>query len=208
MRKEKRVSKRKGIKRRGRVKKRRYISYLISTGIILFLLGTSFFLVKYREKVFPPLVAKKEAVKLPPEKRELKEVTVYFSDKEGLTLKGERHKIESGAVEDEIKGIVDDLISGPEGEWTQTIPLGTRLLKVEVKQGIAYVDFSKELSTRHTGGSSAELQTVYSIVDSIVFNFSEIKGVQILIEGKKEGTLAGHIDISLPLKGDKAFING
>lgn len=199
MRKGKRVSKRRGIKRRGRVK--RYIPYLISTGIILFLLGTAFFLVKYR--------GEKEGVKPLPEKRELKEVTIYFSDREGLTLIGESHKISRGSVEDEVKGVIEDLINGPQGEGSQkTIPSDTKLLKVEVKQGIAYVDFSKELSTRHTGGSLAELQTVYSIVNSIVFNFSGIKGVQILIEGKKQGTLAGHIDISLPLKGDRGFIKG
>lgn len=208
MRRQKRVSKSRGVKRRRGVKKKGYIPYLISSGIILLLLAGAFLLVKYREKVFPPSIPRKEAVKPLLEKKELKEVTIYFSDKEGLTLIGEGRRIGRGAVEDEVKGVIEDLMKGPEKDGTQTIPSGTRLLKVEVKQGIAYVDFSKELSARHTGGSSAELQTVYSIVNSIVFNFSEIKGVQILIEGNRQATLAGHIDISLPLKGDRGFIRG
>jgi hypothetical protein len=77
-----------------------------------------------------------------------------------------------------------------------------------VTGGIASVNFSKELSLNHPGGSAAELNTVYSIVNTLTFNFPVINQVQILIDGKKMKTLKGHIDISSPLKGERDFVTG
>ena len=77
-----------------------------------------------------------------------------------------------------------------------------------MKEEVAFLNFSKEISERHPGGSSAELQTIYSIVNTVTLNFPDIKKVQLLIEGKKVNTLAGHIDISFPLSQDKDLIKG
>jgi spore germination protein GerM len=91
--------------------------------------------------------------------------------------------------------VVEALIEGPESALTPTIPEGTRLLSVKIKGTTAYVNFSGALADNHPGGSSGELQTIYSIVNTVALNFPEIEAVQILVDGGKRDTLAGHIRI-------------
>ncbi|HBR17509.1 MAG TPA: hypothetical protein DD725_07880 [Deltaproteobacteria bacterium] len=161
-----------------------------------------YLLAKYGDKIPTYLIPRKI------DRTEIKTVNLYFSNEEGLALNAEKGGIEKGSLTKEIKETIKRLISGPEGKFTNTIPAGTKLLSVDIKEGIAYLNFSKEISENHHGGSSAELQTIYSIVNTVTLNFPEVKKVQLLIEGKKAKTLAGHIDISFPLSSDKDFIKG
>lgn len=143
-----------------------------------------------------------------PEK-EVREIKVYFSDEDGILLKAEKHKIEKGDVAFEAQKAMEALMGGPENvALGNTIPQGTRLLGVRVEGSTAIVDLSPEVIQNHPGGSSGELQTVYSIVNTLTLNLHEIKDVQILVGGKKEDTIAGHIDITLPLGPDKKIIKG
>ena len=68
-----------------------------------------------------------------------------------------------------------------------------------VVRGDLFVDFSPELTARHTGGSLDELFTVYAIVNAATVNLPAITRVQILIDGKEVDTLAGHVDLRNPL---------
>jgi hypothetical protein len=43
------------------------------------------------------------------------------------------------------------------------------------------------------------MMTLYSIVNSLAFNFPQIKQVQILIEGEKSQTIAGHLSLEDPI---------
>jgi hypothetical protein len=74
-------------------------------------------------------------------------------------------------------------------------------------QGIAYVDLSNTISTNFTGGVLNELATIYSIVNSLVYNLPEIKQVKILIGGTEKETLAGHCLLLLPLSADLSLSN-
>ncbi|MBI5048114.1 MAG: GerMN domain-containing protein [Deltaproteobacteria bacterium] len=154
-------------------------------------------LTKYGEKLPSFLI---------PQKPEIKTVNLYFSGDEGIALNAEKREIAKGSLTKEIKQSIEGLINGPKARLIPTIPDGTRFLGVEIKEGVAFLNFSKEISEKHPGGSSAELQTIYSIVNTITLNFHEVKRVQFLIEGKKAKTLAGHIDISFPLGHNKDFI--
>ena len=60
-------------------------------------------------------------------------------------------------------------------------------------------------SSNHPGGSTAELQTIYSVVNTLTLNFPGIKKVQLLIDGSVHDTLAGHIVISIPLGPEKGM---
>ena len=81
-----------------------------------------------------------------------------------------------------------------------TIPEGVTLKVVMLSEkGEAFVDFSPELSTKHSGGSLDELLTVYAIVNTLTINLPAIARVQILIDGKEVDTLAGHVDLRRPL---------
>lgn len=186
-------------------KKRGNAGSAILTVIIIALLTVVvgiYLLARYGEKLPFSLISPKIS------KPETKTINLYFSNEDGLALKAEKREIAKGDLIKEIKQGIDSLIKGPKRNLTPTIPDGTRLLGVDVKDGIAFLNFSKEISDKHPGGSAAEIQTVYSIVNTVALNFPEIKKVQILIEGKKAKTIAGHIDISFPLKPEKEFIKG
>jgi germination protein M len=60
------------------------------------------------------------------------------------------------------------------------------------------VDLSREIMEKHPSGSSAELATVYSIVNTLAYNFKPIKKVFLLVEGSEKETLSGHINLSQP----------
>jgi germination protein M len=76
-------------------------------------------------------------------------------------------------------------------------PKEAKLRSVTVKDGLATVDFSRELTRRFVGGSTGELMLVGSLVDTLT-EFPEIKKVQIKIEGQIVETIAGHMDTSAP----------
>lgn len=137
-------------------------------------------------------------------------VTLYFSDEQAMYLVGESRQItlspSAQAASDQAGEMVRELIAGPrEPGHVRTIPAETRLLGVTVADGIATVDFSEELRSKHPGGSSGELMTVYSLVDSLT-GMAEIKQVQIHINGLPLDTLAGHLDLTRPLVRDESMI--
>lgn len=134
-----------------------------------------------------------------------KVATIYFSDSDGLRLVGEERTIDNTDVE----ALINELIKGPQNpDNIKTIPDGTKLLGVEVKNKTAYVNFSKELRDNHWGGSTGELFTIFSIVNTLVLQPDlDIERVQILIEGQTVETLAGHADISVPLEADLQMVD-
>jgi len=137
---------------------------------------------------------------------ERKEVLLYFSDSEGEYLIGEKREIlKKKIVKEEAKEVVIELIKGPKGKLIPTLPPRTKLLTLQINDaGVARVNFNPALSKDHPGGSSAEMMTVYSIVNSLALNFPQIKRVQILIDGKPIETIAGHLSLKqpVPLKPD------
>ena len=96
--------------------------------------------------------------------------------------------------------VVQELIKGPArgSVLCPTLPRGTSLKSVKIVDNVAYVDFSKEITENHWGGSRAEELTVYSIVNTLT-DVPGIKEVQILIEGLVSCTIAGHIILDEPL---------
>ncbi len=137
------------------------------------------------------------------------EVSVYFSDEEGLYLKAEKRTIDKGELPAEARAAIDELFEGPlNTALGNTLPQGTRLLSVTINGQTATVDLSKEVVQNHPGGSTGEILTIYSIVNTLALNFPEIKDVQILVEGQKKDTIAGHIDVTTPLTPDMQIIKG
>ncbi len=132
---------------------------------------------------------------------ERKEVLLYFSDREGEYLVGERRAIpKKKALTEEAKETVVELIKGPGGKLVRTLPLRTKLLNLQINDaGLAKVNFNQALSKDHPGGTSAEMMTVYSIVNSLSLNFPQIKRVQILIDGKPIETITGHLSLKQPV---------
>jgi germination protein M len=96
--------------------------------------------------------------------------------------------------------LLEALIKPVQEPLVSAIPESVTLKAVLLSEkGEAFVDFSPELSTKHSGGSLDELLTVYAIVNTLTVNLPAIARVQILIDGKEVDTLAGHIDLRRPL---------
>lgn len=91
------------------------------------------------------------------------------------------------------------------GPSQSLIPVGTKLLKLEVRDGIAYADFSSELRDNFQGGSMNEALLLNAIVHTLT-QFDDVKKVQILIDGQKTDSIGGHLEISQPIEGDSALI--
>ncbi|HCL89943.1 MAG TPA: hypothetical protein DHW70_01260 [Candidatus Atribacteria bacterium] len=144
----------------------------------------------------------KEVQPVPAE--ELVEVNLYFSDSQAMYLVPEKRKISQ--TPSLARQAVIELIKGPESsELYPTIPGGTQVNEVYIVDDIVYIDLSEEILKNHPGGSSGELMTVYSIVNTLT-EIPPIKGVQILVEGNEAESLVGHIDISMPLLRDEDWI--
>jgi len=152
-------------------------------------------------KGFKPKEVKQSA----PEK---KSVVLYFSDGEGEYLLGEKRALsQGGSLQEEAKETVVELIHGPRGKLIPTLPAKTKLMALQIDdQGLAKVNFSRNLTQDHPGGSSAEIMTVYSVVNSLALNFPEIKRVQILVEGKEIETITGHLSLNKPINPNPKLI--
>jgi spore germination protein GerM len=127
---------------------------------------------------------------------ESKIVTLFLTSEDDSLLHPEERKIPAGAsTVEEASVVVRELIKGSNKGFLSALPPETRLRRLFItKEGIAYVDFSKEL-VDHLAGSSEELAAVYSVVNSLAYNFKSIKKVFILVEGAEKETLGGHINL-------------
>ena len=182
------------MKRKSKKKKR---SNKVLFLLILIGIGLSMVFLFHREilNTFKPWFEKRKVV------REEKTVTLYFSDSEGEYLVGEKREIlKRREAREEAEETITELIKGPKGKLIPTLPLRTKLLSLQLdERGLAKVNFNKALSKDHPGGSSAEIMTVYSIVNSLTLNFPQIRRVQILIEGEVGESIAGHLSLDQPV---------
>ena len=188
----------------------------IVIGIVLFLVifGGLFYFVKHRPaqptqnrtQSSPPTTTSKPAENQANQRRI--NVKLYFASNNSTLLQAEDRFVPyHDNLHDQAFEVLKELVKGPSGELIPTIPEGTLARDLFItKDGVAYADFSAALSANHTGGSLSEMNTVFSIVDTLTLNFPEIKRVQILIEDQAVDTLNGHLDLSRPLKQDLSFV--
>jgi len=127
--------------------------------------------------------------------------TLFYVAENGVQLMSvDREVGYADETSEQARLLLEALLKPVDAPMVSAIPTGVTLKTVLLSEkGDAFVDFSPELSTNHTGGSLDELLTVYAIVDTLTVNLPAIARVQILIDGKEADTLAGHIDLRRPL---------
>ena len=110
------------------------------------------------------------------------DLTLYFSNKAGDKLVGQRVAMEHNSNISLEKLIVEQLIAGPpfEGAYP-TIPSETKLLNISIKDNICYVNLDEGFLG--TGYNVIESIPVYSIVNSLIEN-TDAQKVQISINGE------------------------
>ncbi len=128
------------------------------------------------------------------------QVTLFVGDGANGVLKKYPFELEvKQDLPQKIRQTIELLIQPTSEFHNPVIPEQTELLEVFVTEnGIVYLNFNRHLQDRHVGGLSAELATLGSIVNTILFNFKEIRQVQILVEGSEIETLVGHVDCRKP----------
>ncbi len=183
-----RSKRKKGSSKKGNGGKVFFLLILIGIGVAVFFHRQIYESVK-------PMFSKKSILS------EKRQVLLYFSDREGEYLIGEKREIpKKNALKEEAKEMVVELIKGPKGKLVRTLPPRTKLLNLQINDaGLAKVNFNQALSKDHPGGTSAEMMTVYSIVNSLSLNFPQIKRVQFLIDGKPIETITGHLSLKQPV---------
>lgn len=111
-------------------------------------------------------------------------ITIYFADETGTMLKESRLIVESNGLKSQAQLALEQLLAGPldfQHELFRIIPEGTKLNKVTVRDGIAYVDLSAEF-LNGTEGVGDEL-IIYSVVNTLAEIPNVIK-VQFTIDGQ------------------------
>ena len=125
-------------------------------------------------------------------------VNVYYPRSDGTGLVAVRRTV-STEKDDKYTAAMKSLLTGTkEKGQTNVFPKKAKLRSIVVKGGIATVDFSKELQTNFSGGSTGEEMLIGSIVNTLT-DFPEVQKVSILIDGSAVETLSGHMDLSEPL---------
>ena len=185
---------------------KRHIGYLalaLSVGIVLWIMMMGSDQKGNRKKIKTPVqpAAMTSAQKIP--------VHMYFSDQSGQFLMAESRVLKTARDPEFLaRRIIDALIKGPiKKGLTRTLPAATDLRAVFVTQdGVCFVDLTSAVAENHPGGIHSELLTIYSIVNSLVLNVPQIKAVKILINGTEAMTLAGHINLQIPIKANMLLI--
>lgn len=196
---KKRYSRRvKGSRKRSRF----LLSAIVALAVVI---GAGWLGYKFWSKVVPKKVEAPSA-EIPPGKKV--NVVLYFGDEQQESLVPEtRELITEGAEGNLATLLVEELIRGPRSSSQPTIPKGTRLNRQVICQGgICQVDFSEELISRHPKGTSSELMTIYSVVETLRENIPGVRGVRFLVDGNKVETIAGHIFIGETVPSNPALI--
>jgi hypothetical protein len=107
-----------------------------------------------------------------------------------------------------IKQVLQKFFEGPVdqgegGSLRATFPAGAAAREVFLDDsGLCVVDLARSAVDGHPGGTTAEYQSLYTLFKTLRQNFPEIQRVQIMVEGRRVSSLAGHLDIMDPITPD------
>ncbi len=129
---------------------------------------------------------------------ETMEIKVYFIDREMMIEGRADYKDMVKPVVRTIpktktvaRAAIEELLKGPldkeKSTYISSIPKGVKINSLEIKNGIAYIDFSEELSAY--GGGSASALTIGWQIRKTLMQFPTVGDVVISIEGRTEDIL-------------------
>lgn len=133
-------------------------------------------------------------------------LTYYFGDDMAMYLVPQTLMVKESSItnqaapqEELAKIALAQMLKGPaeDSGYYRTIWKGTKLLGLQVKDSVAYVDLSQEV-LGYGGGTAAERM----LVDSLTYSLTNIEGidaVQLLVEGKTLEFLPEGTDVSQPI---------
>ena len=121
----------------------------------------------------------------------------------------ERQLLPLETTESSIRQLLETLLAGPKSQGLHPL-FATEAVSVDVlmtQNARIYVNLiSSEMISPPPMGTHQEMLTVFSLVNSIILNFPEIRGVVLLWNGEQNSTFAGHIHTAQPLSIDASLI--
>jgi len=133
-------------------------------------------------------------------------LTYYLGDDMAIYLVPQTLMVKESAITDQTapqeelaRIAIEQMLKTPaeDSGYYRTIWPGTKLLGLQVKNSVAYVDFSQEVLA-YGGGTAAERMLVDSLTYSLT-NIEGIEAVQLLVEGKILEFLPEGTDVSQPI---------
>ena len=113
----------------------------------------------------------------------------------------------SELAQNRAKQIILKLIEGSKKSSGRTISQETVLKELFLtSDGTALVDFSGAIQKNHPGWIECELQTIYSVVDSLTVNIPTIRRVRFLIDDTEVDSLVGHSDLAQAFTQDLNYV--
>ena len=133
------------------------------------------------------------------------QIDLYFATEDGAQLQKESRSIYYSASKPLEWAVVERLIAGPKvsGNYA-TLPANTQILSVTSADGICYVNLDSTFTTDALAVN--EKIPIYSIVDTIVKDCSNISQVQISVNGESDLMFRESMDLSKPYEADFSLI--
>jgi hypothetical protein len=175
---------------------KRLIYILIILSGLFFLLSLYLFFSSKAHEAAPPSAPEKTApqVYVP---MSLLKVKLFFFRESSEEMIPVNRVIEVPETREVLyRNFLNSLLAGEKG-YIMPIPEGltVRTLYYLPAKGLLVVDFDELLLTRFPGGTAAEEEFVYFIVNNICFNFKEIKKVRFFAGGNEIRSSSWHLDM-------------
>lgn len=134
---------------------------------------------------------------------------LYFPADGGLIRIEPRELSVPSAPKERVRKVVEALLAGPQARGlARPFPEGVTVGTVQLSpDGTAYIDLRwQDHNEPPPGGSTEEMQRVYSVVNSIVLNVPQVSRVVLLWNGFQRDSFSGHLDLSHPLTPNQALV--
>jgi Sporulation and spore germination len=142
-----------------------------------------------------------------PAGRKIKARLFYVADDGVRLMSVERDVAFAEGTVEQARQILEAQVAPVAEPLVSAVPPGTVLRGIFVAEGgEAFVDLSHEVVDAHSGGSTNETLTVYTLVNALTANLPAVTAVQVLVEGKEVDTLVGHIDLRRPLEKNLTWV--
>ena len=154
------------------------IFILILIGIFYFINKTQFDKNKIKEYTPAQEIGENQLIQT--------KVDLYFKDKNKKCLVKEEQIISSkNLITNPYEILIKLIILGPKSDELESIiPDGTKLNNVELKNGVLYIDFSREFIDNCTVDIEGQKMIITSIVNTLV-ELIEVNGIKILINSEE-----------------------
>ncbi len=132
-------------------------------------------------------------------------INLYFTGENGKTLRREARSIYYTSSKPLEWAIVERIIAGPkvDGNYA-TVPANTQIISVTTENGTCYVNLNQTFITNALS-IDAEIP-VYSIVNSLIDDCSNISAVRISIEGESNIAFKQVMDLSHPFEANYTLV--